>query len=46
MCSIGFQSGLQFGLLLRLNTAIRSKLTSNSCKSGYLVHLKSEYQTL
>ena len=46
MCSIGIDSGLQVELFLRLNTALRSKLISNSCNTKFLVRLKSKYGTL
>ena len=46
MCSIGLKSGLQVGLFLRLNTAVSSKSTSNSCNTEYLARFKSKYETL
>ena len=46
MCSIGRKPGLQAGLFLKLNTAVRSKLISNFCNTKYLVRLKLKYETL
>ena len=36
----GLKSGLQVGLFLKLNTAVRSKSTLNSCNTEYLVRFK------
>ena len=46
MCSIGYKSEFQVGLLLRLNTAVRSKSILNPSDAGYLVRFKSKYETL
>ena len=46
MYSIGLKFGLQAGLVLRLNTAVRSKSTSYSCNIEYLVRFKLKYETL
>ena len=40
MYLIGLKSRLQVGLFLGLNTAVKSKLISNSCSIKYLVRFK------
>ena len=46
MCSNVLKFGLQVELFLNINTAVKSKSISNSCKTNYLVILKSKYDTL
>ena len=46
MCSIGLKSEMEDGLFLRLNTAVRSKLISNSCNTEHLDIFKTKFNTL
>ena len=42
----GLKNGLQGGIFLRLNTAVRSKSISISCTTKFMVWFKSKYKIL
>ena len=44
MYSIGLRPVLQGGLFLRLNTHVRSKSTSNTYNTEYLIRFKLKYE--